>query len=569
MLPYMGYEFTPGVMNRRAHWTRATWVAVVIANAMCVSAACLAAHAQTVQFFPMTAFGGTPSGLVIIGLPPEKSAPMRVMKWAGSGGTVTLPLPSGFTNSEMSRADGFSWMISDNGTVVVGTAYNSASAQAVRWNGMTPTLVPLLPGSTESSARGVSADGLFVYGTAYGPTGARGFRWAPGQLATDLGTLPGYPSTYPEWANASCSIIVGEAFDSETPASAAFRWVNGQMAMLPMPPGYDNAAAWCTSADGAVTVGSSYPGNGAGPKRGVRWRNGRVMLLPPLPGMTDSDADLVSDDGGTIVGVSDAFIDGQWVQYAFRWTEADGLQSLAPMTRVLTVSSNGAIVVGIDQNYEAYIWTPSTSGTVPLDNYLTSLGINVSGYTLYESGSSRDGTAIAGTLLLPNGNLSGYAILGLTLPGTGAPTAPLNIAATDGTSTSAVTVSWSPSPGATGYRVLRSYAGGSATQIASVGTVTTFVDTTAFPGVTYEYSVRAVKGTLLSTIGGADDGRRGGTLCVGDLNGDRAVNGDDLGLLLGSWGPNASGNLADINADGTVNGDDLDVLLGRWGACPP
>ena len=526
------------------------------------------AHAQTLQLFPMILYGGNPSVLVAIGLPAEKTTPMRVMKWVGSGGTVTLPLPGGFISSDLSRADGFSWMISDNGTVVVGTAYSSTSAQAVRWNGLTPTLVPLLPGSTESSARGVSADGLFVYGTAYGPTGARGFRWAPGQPATDLGTLPGYTATYPEWANASCSIIVGEAFDSETPASAAFRWVNGQMAMLPMPPDHDNAAAWCTSADGAVTVGSSYPGNGAGPKRGVRWRNGRVTLLPPLPGMTDSDADLVSDDGGTIVGVSDVLINEQWVQHAFRWTETEGVRSLAPMSRVLTVSSNGAIVVGIDEAYEPYIWTPSTSGAVRLSTYLTSLGINVTGYTLYESGSSRDGTAIGGGLLLPTGNLSGFAILGLTLPGTGAPTAPLNVAATDGTSTSAVTVSWSASTGATGYRVLRSYAGGPAAQIASVGAVTTFADTTAFPGVTYEYSVRAVKGTLLSTIGGADDGRRGGTRCVGDLNGDRVVNGDDLGLLLGSWGPNAAGSLADVNADGAVNGDDLGVLLGRWGACP-
>ena len=58
--------------------------------------------------------------------------------------------------------------------------------------------------------------------------------------------------------------------------------------------------------------------------------------------------------------------------------------------------------------------------------------------------------------------------------------------------------------------------------------------------------------------------------CPADLNADRFVNGDDLGVLLGAWGACAGGACpADLNADGFVNGDDLGVLLGAWGACPP
>ena len=57
--------------------------------------------------------------------------------------------------------------------------------------------------------------------------------------------------------------------------------------------------------------------------------------------------------------------------------------------------------------------------------------------------------------------------------------------------------------------------------------------------------------------------------CPADLNGDAAVNGDDLGILLGAWGACASSNcIADLNADGAVNGDDLGVMLGAWGPCP-
>jgi hypothetical protein len=54
--------------------------------------------------------------------------------------------------------------------------------------------------------------------------------------------------------------------------------------------------------------------------------------------------------------------------------------------------------------------------------------------------------------------------------------------------------------------------------------------------------------------------------CPADLNGDTFVNGDDLGLLLTSWGA-CAGCTADLNADGFVNGDDLGQLLVAWGAC--
>jgi hypothetical protein len=46
------------------------------------------------------------------------------------------------------------------------------------------------------------------------------------------------------------------------------------------------------------------------------------------------------------------------------------------------------------------------------------------------------------------------------------------------------------------------------------------------------------------------------------------VNGLDLGILLGAWGPCGAPCPADLNGDGAVNGQDLGILLGAWGACP-
>lgn len=48
-----------------------------------------------------------------------------------------------------------------------------------------------------------------------------------------------------------------------------------------------------------------------------------------------------------------------------------------------------------------------------------------------------------------------------------------------------------------------------------------------------------------------------------DLSGDGNVGGDDLGLLLNSWGP-CSDCAADYNGDGNVNGGDLGYLLLHW-----
>jgi len=47
-----------------------------------------------------------------------------------------------------------------------------------------------------------------------------------------------------------------------------------------------------------------------------------------------------------------------------------------------------------------------------------------------------------------------------------------------------------------------------------------------------------------------------------DLTGDDTVDGQDLGLLLSSWGEGRGP--ADLNADGEVNGADLAEMLGRW-----
>ncbi|MBX3356309.1 MAG: hypothetical protein KF724_11505 [Phycisphaeraceae bacterium] len=55
--------------------------------------------------------------------------------------------------------------------------------------------------------------------------------------------------------------------------------------------------------------------------------------------------------------------------------------------------------------------------------------------------------------------------------------------------------------------------------------------------------------------------------CPADLTGDGVVNGADIALVLGSWGP-CVGCPADLTGDGVVNGADISTVLGAWGPCP-
>jgi hypothetical protein len=63
-------------------------------------------------------------------------------------------------------------------------------------------------------------------------------------------------------------------------------------------------------------------------------------------------------------------------------------------------------------------------------------------------------------------------------------------------------------------------------------------------------------------------------LCTGNLTGydpanyHQRVDGEDLGVLLASWGNAERGSAADFNGDGIVDGADLGTLLNAWGECP-
>jgi len=102
------------------------------------------------------------------------------------------------------------------------------------------------------------------------------------------------------------------------------------------------------------------------------------------------------------------------------------------------------------------------------------------------------------------------------------PELPRLVAASDGTYTDKVRVTWSPSAGAVSYQVWRNTAdvSASATPIASAVIATVFDDTSASFGTTYYYWVRANTASSTSAFSSSDPGYRDrpATVCVDDSN---------------------------------------------------
>ena len=57
-----------------------------------------------------------------------------------------------------------------------------------------------------------------------------------------------------------------------------------------------------------------------------------------------------------------------------------------------------------------------------------------------------------------------------------------------------------------------------------------------------------------------------GPSCDGDRDGNGVVNGNDLAIVLASWG--SDNPASDINGDGNTDGIDLASILATWGVCP-
>ncbi|MCG3126217.1 MAG: hypothetical protein CHACPFDD_01047 [Phycisphaerae bacterium] len=97
------------------------------------------------------------------------------------------------------------------------------------------------------------------------------------------------------------------------------------------------------------------------------------------------------------------------------------------------------------------------------------------------------------------------------------PAAPTGVSASDRTSCTYVLVSWNAVSGATSYSIWRKPSGGSFAQLGT-DTASPYTDSTATPGTTYYYAVKAVKSCGSSDLSAADTGARDAPPASGAAN---------------------------------------------------
>lgn len=316
----------------------------------------------------------------------------------GQASFVGLGVLPGMTNS-------FAYAVSDDGLVVVGTSDDAsgANSRAFRWTAATGMVsLGVLPGATNSDAAGVSADGSVVVGTS-----GNAFRWTAGGGMVSLGTMHGATFSTASGVSADGSVVVGHNHLPET--DLGFRWtIAGGMVSLGTLPGQPTSFAMGVNGDGSVIVG--YTGPGYGPA--LRWSTQGLTGLGTFPGGSYSYGTNVSRGGSVVVGWS-AMSTGPG--HAFRWTPAGGLQDIGGTpgggyTYALGVSGNGT-VVGSGffpvEGYTPFLWNAQL-GMVAIPDYLSGLGIDLTGWSNTSLSFSIGAISPDGRVLVGTGTRNGH-----------------------------------------------------------------------------------------------------------------------------------------------------------------
>jgi hypothetical protein len=163
------------------------------------------------------------------------------------------------------------------------------------------------------------------------------------------------------------------------------------------------------------------------------------------------------------------------------------------------------------------------------------------------------------------GTSNALAIFGLT-PLATVPAAVSGLSILPPASSFQLSLSWSPTAGASAYKILRrTDSAGSYTQVGQVPwNLTSFMDTGLATHTGYSYEVVAT-----DAVGdaGPSNAATGTTLYAGDANADGLVNFSDLLILGQHYGSqNASFATGDFNGDGVVDFKDLLILAQNYGA---
>lgn len=308
--------------------------------------------------------------------------------------------------------------VSGDGTIIVGWSRQpDGGDRAVRWSKANGVQSLGTLGGFHSQAFGVSADGTTVVGSSQvGLPFDRAIHWTQTTGLQNLGLLPGFNHAEASGVSSDGTVAVGwmRTLDDGSDARA-FSWTaeTGVTNLGPIPGG-STSSAHGISLDGSTAVGSGRTPLGL---RAFKWTASGMQLLGTLPGASSSHASGVSGDGQIVVGWSGV--------RAFRWSSKSGMQSIGTLviggeSFAHAISGNGEIIIG-SAAYSpggprrAFIWT-LTSGIKDLNDHLTSLGVDMTGWELtHANGLSFNGSTLTGEGRF-NGEMRAWVALNVVPP---------------------------------------------------------------------------------------------------------------------------------------------------------
>ncbi len=460
----------------------------------------------------------TPDGLTGISLGNTGwrniAAPLSVAATDGTlttGVTVTWAAASGATGYQVWRAlgDGVAAQIANLGvvltysdtTAVAGTSYtytvksktsSGVSAASIGNTGYRNLIAPLSVAATD----GTLTTGVTVtWAASTGATGYQIWRAVGVAAATQVGTV-GAVLTYSD-----TTAVAGTTYTYTVKATGAV----GVSAASTGNTGYRNLSAPLSVAatDGTSTANVTVTWAASTGATGYQvWR-----------AIGAAAATKIGTVAAVLTYADTTAVPGTLYTYIVKSTGAVGVSAASAsdtgyrmLSAPLTISAtDGTLTTGV-----TVTWTASTGATGYQIWRALGAGVATQIGTVGLVLTYSDTTGIPGTLYTYTVKATSTAVTVASASNTGYRnlTAPLSVAATDGTLTTGVTMTWAASTGATGYQVWRALGAGVAAQIGTVGAVLTYSDTTGIAGTSYTYTVKATGAVGVSAASLGNTGYR-------------------------------------------------------------
>jgi uncharacterized membrane protein len=287
--------------------------------------------------------------------------------------------------------------VSSDGSTVIGTSSQSGSAGAFRWTRSEGLVqIPVLAGSGDYTARGVSPSGNYVVGSFATAAGTSGeFVWSSTSGTVGVGSLPGGRDETVFLSATDSGLVLGLSSIGFTNTGAslnrAVRWTaSSGLEALPLPDTGDvnfQSMAFRTINDGRI-FGRSESG---------AWLysddSGFEMLDIP-DGMNG-----INSTGTFLSGTT--FNPSNGNNTPSYWTSETGevhLPLLSPTDfgRTLDASDDGSVIVG-ELGSNKIVWLDQGS-PIDIKDFAISLGLDMDGWNITRIGGvSADGSTIVGT----------------------------------------------------------------------------------------------------------------------------------------------------------------------------